>query len=159
MKLNNKGFAITSILYGLLILFVLMVGSYLIVLSVKKNNLDKITESIEDDYMNNIVSPKDCPASATTFTPSNNSKFSSPYSTCYYTFNIELQYNNSISCSALLNYNDEVSFTQSQDKFVLQVNGKKIEFIGDQQEQCNFANGRDDRFSIESITVGGQDEK
>lgn len=52
MKLNNKGFAITSILYGLLILFVLMVGSYLIVLSVKKNNLDKITESIEVDYFN-----------------------------------------------------------------------------------------------------------
>lgn len=157
MKLNNKGFAITSILYGLLILFVLMVGSYLIVLSVKKNNLDKITESIEDDYMNNIVSPKDCPASATTFTPSNNSKFSSPYSTCYYTFNIELQHNNSISCSVLLNYNDEVRLTQSsdsQDGFVLQVNGEEITFTsGDQL--CNHANGQDTRFEIKSITVGG----
>ena len=69
MKLNNKGFAITSILYGLLILFVLMVGSYLIVLSVKKNNLDKITESIEVDYMNNIVSTRDCPTVETSFTP------------------------------------------------------------------------------------------
>ena len=32
MKLNNKGFAITSVLYGLL------------------NNIDKITEDLEEDY-------------------------------------------------------------------------------------------------------------
>ena len=157
MKLNNKGFAITSILYGLLILFVLMVGSYLIVLSVKKNNLDKITESIEVDYMNNIVSPLDCPTVETSFTPSNNSKFSSPYSTCYYTFNIRLEDHNLISCSASLNYKDQVSLTQSsdsQDNFVLQVNGEKIEFTsGDQL--CNNANGQDTNFKIESIIVGG----
>lgn len=47
MKLNNKGFAITAVLYGLLILFVFLVGSYLTVLTAKKNRVDKITEEIE----------------------------------------------------------------------------------------------------------------
>lgn len=50
MRLNNKGFAITSILYALLILFVLLVSSYLTVLTARKNRLDKITSKIEDDY-------------------------------------------------------------------------------------------------------------
>lgn len=50
MKLNNKGFAITSVLYGLLILFVVMMSSYLTVLSAKKNRIDTITKEIEDDY-------------------------------------------------------------------------------------------------------------
>ena len=48
MKLNNKGFAITAVLYGLLILFVFLVGSYLTVLTAKKNRVDKITEEIEN---------------------------------------------------------------------------------------------------------------
>ncbi len=50
MKLNNKGFAITSVLYGLLILFVVLTSTYLAVLSTKKNNIDKITEDLEEDY-------------------------------------------------------------------------------------------------------------
>lgn len=50
MKLNNKGFAITGILYGLLILFALLVGSYLTVLTAKKNRLDGIVENIENEY-------------------------------------------------------------------------------------------------------------
>lgn len=52
MKLNNKGFAITAVLYGLLILFSLLVSSYLVVLSAKKNKLDIITSEIEEDYHN-----------------------------------------------------------------------------------------------------------
>lgn len=47
MKLNNKGFAITAVLYGLLILFVFLVGSYLTVLTSKKNRIDKISSEIE----------------------------------------------------------------------------------------------------------------
>ena len=39
MKLNNKGFAITAILYGILILFVFYVGFYLLALSTKKIEL------------------------------------------------------------------------------------------------------------------------
>lgn len=50
MKLNNKGFAITSVLYGLLILFVILVGSYLTILVAKKNRLDKISEEINEKY-------------------------------------------------------------------------------------------------------------
>ena len=50
MKLNNKGFAITGILYGLLILFALLVGSYLTILTAKKNRLDGIITSIEEEY-------------------------------------------------------------------------------------------------------------
>lgn len=50
MKLNNKGFAITSVLYGLLILFVVLTSTYLVILSSKKNNIDKITEDLEEDY-------------------------------------------------------------------------------------------------------------
>ncbi|MGN1311769.1 MAG: hypothetical protein ACI4U4_02005 [Bacilli bacterium] len=54
MKLNNKGFAITSVLYGLLILFVVFTGTYLSLLGAKKNKLDKITEDIEKKYDFNI---------------------------------------------------------------------------------------------------------
>lgn len=51
MKLNNnKGFAITGILYGLLILFALLVGTYLTILTAKKNRLDGIITSIEEEY-------------------------------------------------------------------------------------------------------------
>ena len=50
MKLNNKGFAITSVLYGLLILFVVLTSTNLAILSSKKNNIDKITEDLEEDY-------------------------------------------------------------------------------------------------------------
>lgn len=50
MKLNNKGFAITSVLYGLLILFVLLTSTYLSMLTTKKNNIDKVTKDIEEAY-------------------------------------------------------------------------------------------------------------
>ena len=50
MKLNNRGFAITVVLYGLLILFVLLTGSYLSILGAKKNRLDVITRDIEERY-------------------------------------------------------------------------------------------------------------
>lgn len=54
MKLNNKGFAITSVLYGLLILFVVFTGTYLSLLGAKKNKLDNITKDIEAKYNFNI---------------------------------------------------------------------------------------------------------
>lgn len=50
MKLNNKGFAITAVLYGLLILFVILIGSYLTLLATKKNRLDSITSDVESNY-------------------------------------------------------------------------------------------------------------
>lgn len=50
MKLNNKGFAITGILYGLLILFAIMVASYLTILVARKNRLDSIISDNEEEY-------------------------------------------------------------------------------------------------------------
>ena len=52
MKLNNKGFAITAVLYGLLILFTFLVSSYLLILSAKKDRVENITTQIEEEYIN-----------------------------------------------------------------------------------------------------------
>lgn len=59
MKLNNKGFAITGILYGLLILFALLVASYLMVLTARKNRLDNIITDIEEEYNNSNMTAED----------------------------------------------------------------------------------------------------
>lgn len=48
MKLNNRGFAIIGILYGLLILFVFTISSLLTVMVSKKNRVDKLIEEIEE---------------------------------------------------------------------------------------------------------------
>ena len=58
MKLNNKGFAITAVLYGLLILFVLTAGSYLIALSIKKDRVTSLTDEIENSYYNKETLPR-----------------------------------------------------------------------------------------------------
>lgn len=55
MKLNNKGFAITAVLYGLLILFVILVSAYLLVLSAKKDRVDNLVSDIEEEYNNSSV--------------------------------------------------------------------------------------------------------
>lgn len=51
--LNRKGFAITAVLYGLLILFVLLVSSYLLILSARKNRVDELVSDIEQSYLDN----------------------------------------------------------------------------------------------------------
>ena len=43
--MNNKGFAITTILYGLLILFCMLLISLLGILSTYKNNMEKLIEN------------------------------------------------------------------------------------------------------------------
>lgn len=48
--LNNKGFAITSILYTLFILFLLIFMSVLIGLTSRKNFLEKSVMSLEDSF-------------------------------------------------------------------------------------------------------------
>ena len=45
MKLNNTGFAITTILYGTLILFLMLFLSLLGILSQYKSNLEKLVEN------------------------------------------------------------------------------------------------------------------
>lgn len=51
MKLNNKGFAITGILYTLFILFLLILVSVLGGLSTKKNMLEQSVVSQEDSFI------------------------------------------------------------------------------------------------------------
>ena len=43
--MNNKGFAITTILYGLMLLFSMLLISLLSVLSIYRNNLEKLMDS------------------------------------------------------------------------------------------------------------------
>lgn len=43
--MNNKGFAITTILYGIMIIFVFLLMSLIGIMSVYKNNLEKLIES------------------------------------------------------------------------------------------------------------------
>lgn len=50
-KLNNKGFAITGILYTLFVMFLLLMLSVLSGLSSKKNLLEKVTNDYEDTYL------------------------------------------------------------------------------------------------------------
>lgn len=51
MKLNNKGFAITGILYTLFILFLLILVSVLSGLSIQKNMLEQSVASQEDSFI------------------------------------------------------------------------------------------------------------
>ena len=61
--MNNKGFAITTVLYGTLILFCLLLVSMLGILATYKNNLDKLINetngarellTMTPKYINNI---------------------------------------------------------------------------------------------------------
>lgn len=60
MKLNNKGFAISAIIYSTLILFLLVLASFLAVLSSKKNQLSKTMESSKSSlvYENIAINKK-----------------------------------------------------------------------------------------------------
>lgn len=55
MKLNNKGFAITGILYTVLILFLLLLSSLLLMLTTRINRLIKLTDNINKEVENNKV--------------------------------------------------------------------------------------------------------
>ncbi len=61
MKINNRGFAITAVLYGLLILFVILVSSYLTILSVRKNRVDNLIDDIESKYREELNSNNEDP--------------------------------------------------------------------------------------------------
>ena len=53
--MNNKGFAITGVLYTIMVLFLLILVSILAGLSSRNNFLKKSVESIEDDYVGSEV--------------------------------------------------------------------------------------------------------
>lgn len=54
MKLNNKGFAISSVIYMSLVLFLVLIMSLLTVLASRKNILDKNRKDVYN-YINNII--------------------------------------------------------------------------------------------------------
>ena len=54
MKLNNKGFAISSVIYMSLVLFLVLIMSLLTILASRKNILDKNRKDVYN-YINNIV--------------------------------------------------------------------------------------------------------
>lgn len=53
--MNNKGFAITGIIYGLMLLFIVVVTSFLSILIGRNKRIDALLEgaysSVEDDYI------------------------------------------------------------------------------------------------------------
>ena len=103
MKLNNNGFAITSLLYGILILFVFLVSSYLLALSAKKNRIDNLINDIEKDIEEEYVCPNI------------NEQFSeNPYYIDYegdYTLNItSITENTSYDCTISLDIGDTISY-------------------------------------------------
>lgn len=96
MKLNNKGFAITSVLYGLLLLFVFLVGSYLLVLTSKKNRLDTISADIDDKYGFN------------TETTIPTSSYTAPY-TAPYTGKYVFTFSDSSTCTSYIKNGTDIS--------------------------------------------------
>ena len=105
MKLNNKGFAITAVLYGLLILFVILVSSYLLVLSAKKDRVEDLTNEIEGSYSN--TGPKEI-------------LLSKYISNLYKNANKEIIYNNNIDynyASSVNLMNDGYSFGSFNDEY------------------------------------------
>jgi uncharacterized protein YpmB len=107
--MNNKGFAITGILYGLMVLFMMLMLSFLSVLTAKKNKLEAISNSIDDS----ITMSEDIDVAASSLTT---------YKTKYrgnYVFTIN---SNTNECSVYLPSNAEV--TISSGKII--VNGKDI---------------------------------
>lgn len=52
--MNNKGFAITGILYTLFVLFLLVLVSVLTGLSARKNSLERSTQGLEESFSGSI---------------------------------------------------------------------------------------------------------
>ena len=53
--MNSKGFAITSIIYGLMLLFVLTISSFLAVLVGKNRRMESITEGIYESIKYEVI--------------------------------------------------------------------------------------------------------
>lgn len=136
MKLNNKGFAITAVLYGLLILFVILVSSYLVVLSAKKDRVENIVNDIEGDYnisINQVVQKNfdspfyvNCDTTGTfVFISSSEGKF--------------------FECEAELNSSDVIYFADNS----IVVNADYLRFS---DQECDEVNGNNDIRVIYSLT-------
>ena len=123
MKLNNKGFAITGILYTVLILFLFLLSSLLLMLSTRINRLIKLTDSINREVENtNIINIRDYDSTSS----ENPNKISNPidgtkfFITSYrgkYEFNIND--NNTNTCYSYLPENTLLSISGGILKYKL----------------------------------------
>lgn len=59
--MNNKGFAITSIIYGLMLLFVVVVSSFLSILIGRNRRIDELIEGVYEtlEFKENVVALTD----------------------------------------------------------------------------------------------------
>lgn len=57
MRLSDRGFAISSIFYIVLVLFLILIAILLIMMSGRKNILDKMRRNTYNDINNVTVSP------------------------------------------------------------------------------------------------------
>lgn len=62
-KLNNKGFAITTILFGTMLLFMLLLAALLSILSVYRKNMELLTDGVNG--IRDKIEMKAAPYSAT----------------------------------------------------------------------------------------------
>ena len=62
-KLNNKGFAITTILFGTMLLFMLLLAALLSILSVYRKNMELLTDGVNG--IRSKIEMKAAPYSAT----------------------------------------------------------------------------------------------
>lgn len=117
MKLNNKGFAITAVLYGLLILFVVLVSSFLVVLSIKKDRVEELVTEIENEYNNK------CPT--VNYIPQEGEYYNVPH-TGTYIFSITDANSGEIldNCSVYLYEDDIIQFVSGS----IEVNDLDISF-------------------------------
>lgn len=102
--MNNKGFAITGILYTIFVLFMLIIGAILANISFKNRSLTLATSSLEDDFNLIKVSPIE-----TGYTI-NEDKYLAKFDGKYlfeltYTINSETK---KIICSTYLKKDDEI---------------------------------------------------
>lgn len=138
MKLNNKGFAITSVLYGLLLLFVFLVSSYLLVLTSKKNRLDTISADIGDKYGFNTKIVVSNPFSSL-------DSYTAPY-TGKYVFNVKTGSN--YTCSSYIKKDSVITYTGTYGSHFKLNNISFIESV------CVEINDKDENLqSVDSIEI------
>ena len=142
MKLNNKGFAITGILYTVLILFLLILSSLLLMLTTRINRLIKLTDNINKEVENSQVIGVDV------YTSDNNeNKMSNPIVQGeYFITNYKGKYefiindNNSNICYSYLPENTLLSINNGNLQYKLPSIGEDGSYVIDTSNLNNLEN-------------------
>ncbi len=119
LKLNNKGFAITGILYSVLVLFLMILVSMLSLLSSRQNRLNTLTNAIQEE----IETKNHIPISDYT-SNTNSEHISNPldnslasYFITKYPGKYELLINNTTTCYSYLPSNIIIRVNNNQVKY------------------------------------------